>query len=447
MQGLTLYELHTAYQQGRLRPSEVLEQALERASISPAGVFICLLTKRAQQEAQASDRRWKKGAPLSPLDGVPVAWKDLFDVQGVSTTAGSELRRHAPPALKDAFAVQALTNAGVVNLGKTGLSEFAYSGLGMNLHYGTPPNPLSHDGERAPGGSSSGSAVAVSSGIVPLGMGTDTGGSIRIPAAFQGLVGYRPSSQRLNKSGVYSLSRTLDDIGPIARTVDDCALVDALLHGKKPSPVVSIPPGTLHMVVPINLVFDDAEPEVLECFSALVQCLKKAGVTIEQRQMPVLDELQRLTELHGTITAAEAYQWHKEIVDGPDALRIDRRVLARLQRGRSMSALDWLVLMDRRVRMQTELREMLDGAWLLMPTVVHVAPLVAPLDADDEKFNQMNLRTLRNTSIGNFFDLCSISLPMGTGKADMPLGALVSGPPGSDEALFCAAAAVAHCLE
>ena len=447
MQGLTLCELHTAYQQGRLRPSEVLEQALERASISPAGVFICLLTERAKQEAQASDRRWKQGAPLSPLDGVPVVWKDLFDVQGVSTTAGSELRRHAPPAPKDAFAVQALTNAGVVNLGKTGLSEFAYSGLGMNLHYGTPPNPLSHDGERAPGGSSSGSAVAVSSGIVPLGMGTDTGGSIRIPAAFQGLVGYRPSSQRLNKSGVYSLSRTLDDIGPIARTVDDCALVDALLRGQKPSPVVPIPPGALHIVVPTNLVFDDAEPEVLECFSALLQCLKKAGVNIEQRELPVLDELQRLTELHGTITAAEAYQWHKEIVDGPDASRIDRRVLARLQRGRSMSALDWLVLLDRRVRLQTELREMLDGAWLLMPTVVHVAPLVAPLDADDEKFNQMNLRTLRNTSLGNFFDLCGISLPMGTGKADMPLGALVSGPSGSDEALFCAAAAVAHCLE
>ena len=430
MQGLTLCELHTAYQQGRLRPSEVLEQALERASISPAGVFICLLTERAKQEAQASDRRWKQGAPLSPLDGVPVVWKDLFDVQGVSTTAGSELRRHAPPAPKDAFAVQALTNAGVVNLGKTGLSEFAYSGLGMNLHYGTPPNPLSHDGERAPGGSSSGSAVAVSSGIVPLGMGTDTGGSIRIPAAFQGLVGYRPSSQRLNKSGVYSLSRTLDDIGPIARTVDDCALVDALLRGQKPSPVVPIPPGALHIVVPTNLVFDDAEPEVLECFSALLQCLKKAGVNIEQRELPVLDELQRLTELHGTITAAEAYQWHKEIVDGPDASRIDRRVLARLQRGRSMSALDWLVLLDRRVRLQTELREMLDGAWLLMPTVVHVAPLVAPLDADDEKFNQMNLRTLRNTSLGNFFDLCGISLPMGTGKADMPLGGIGVGTVG-----------------
>jgi aspartyl-tRNA(Asn)/glutamyl-tRNA(Gln) amidotransferase subunit A len=447
VQGLTLCELHTAYQQGHLRPSEVLEQALECASASPAGVFICLLTERAKQEAQASDRRWKQGAPLGPLDGVPVVWKDLFDVQGVSTTAGSELRRDAPPAHKDAFAVQTLTQAGVLNLGKTGLSEYAYSGLGLNPYFGTPPNPLSHDGARAPGGSSSGSAVAVSSGIVPLGMGTDTGGSIRIPAAFQGLVGYRPSSQRLNKSGVYPLSRTLDDIGPIARTVEDCALVDALLRGQKPSPVVPLPPRALRMLVPNNLVFDDAEPEVLECFSALLQRLKKAGVNIEQREMPVLDELQRLTELHGNITAAEAYQWHKEIVDGPDASRIDRRVLARLQRGRSMSALDWLVLMDRRVRMQTELREMLDDAWLLMPTVVHVAPLVAPLDADDEKFNQVNLRTLRNTSLGNFFDLCGISLPMGTGKAGMPLGALVSGPSGSDKALFCAAATVAHCLE
>lgn len=447
MQGLTLSTMHTAYQQGHLRPSEVLEQALERANLSPAGVFICLMTDRAKQEAQASDRRWKQGAPLGPLDGVPVVWKDLFDVQGVCTTAGSELRRYAKPALKDAYAVHTLTQAGVVNLGKTGLSEYAYSGLGLNPHFGTPPNPMSHDGARAPGGSSSGSAVAVSSGIVPLGMGTDTGGSLRVPAAFQGLVGYRPSSQRLNKSGVYPLSRTLDDIGPIARTVEDCALVDALLSGKKSSPVVPITPSGLRMLVPNNLVFDDAEPEVLECFAALLQHLESAGVRVEQREMPVLDEFQRLTERHGTITAAEAYQWHQEIVDGPNAERIDRRVLARLQRGRSMSALDWLVIQDSRVRLQAALRDMLDGALLLMPTVVHVAPLVEPLEADDEKFNQMNLRTLRNTSLGNFFDLCSISLPMGTGKAGMPLGALVSGSSGSDDALFCAAATVAHCLE
>lgn len=447
MQGLTLRTLHDAYRLGRLRPSEVLEQALERASLSPAGVFVCLLAQRAKQEAQASDLRWKHGTPLGPLDGVPVVWKDLFDVQGISTTAGSELRRHAPPALNDAFAVQALTKAGVVNLGKTGLSEYAYSGLGLNPHFGTPPNPLSKDGDRAPGGSSSGSAVAVSSGIVPLGMGTDTGGSIRVPAAFQGLVGYRPSSKRLNKSGVYPLSRTLDDIGPIARTVEDCALVDALLRVQKPSPMVPAAPGALRMVVPNNLVFDDAEPEVLERFSALLLRLGKAGVHIEQSEVPVFDELQRLTERHGTITAAEAYQWHQEIVDGPNAHRIDRRVLARLQRGRSMSALDWLVIQDRRNQLQAELQETLNGGWLLMPTVVHVAPLVAPLDADDEKFNQMNLRTLRNTSLGNFFDLCGISLPMGTGKAGMPLGALVSGPSGSDEALFCAAATVAHCLE
>jgi aspartyl-tRNA(Asn)/glutamyl-tRNA(Gln) amidotransferase subunit A len=357
------------------------------------------------------------------------------------------LRRHAPPALEDAFAVQALTKAGVVNLGKVGLSEYAYSGLGLNPHFGTPPNPLSNDGARVPGGSSSGSAVAVSAGIVPLGMGTDTGGSIRIPAAFQGLVGYRPSSNRLNKSGVYPLSRTLDDIGPIARTVEDCALVYSLLRGQKPPSVMPVAPSGLRMLVPNNLVFDDAEPEVVERFSAMLNRLAKAGVHIKHSEVPAFDELQRLTERHGTIAAAEAYQLHQEIVDGPNAQRIDRRVLARLQRGRSMSALDWLVIQDRRNQLKAELLETLDGAWLLMPTVPHVAPLVATLDADDQMFNQMNLRTLRNTSLGNFFDLCGVSLPIGTGKGGMPVGALLSGPPGSDESLFCVAATVAHCLE
>jgi aspartyl-tRNA(Asn)/glutamyl-tRNA(Gln) amidotransferase subunit A len=444
--GLTITNLQTAYQTGRLRPTDVLAQALERARNSPAGVFICKLEARALREAQESDRRWKQGAQISPIDGVPIVWKDLFDVKGTPTTAGSELRRHVQVAQADAFAVDTLTQAGAVNLGKVGLSEFAYSGLGLNPHFGTPPNPWSRDGARAPGGSSSGTAVSISSGIVAMGMGTDTGGSVRVPAAFQGLVGYRPTSRRLNKSGVYPLSRTLDDIGPIARTVEDCALVDALLRGKKPLPLTPMLAGEMRIVVPKNIVFDDAEPEVLELFAGLLERLQREGARIEHLEIPAMDELQKLTEMHGTITAAEGYRWHQAIVDSPDAQRIDRRVLSRLQRGRTMLAVDWLEIHDSRIRLQREVAAILDNAWLLMPTVVHVAPLVAALEADDNNFHNMNLRTLRNTSMGNFFDLCGISLPMGLGMAGMPLGALLSGPSGCDDALFRAAATVEQCV-
>jgi aspartyl-tRNA(Asn)/glutamyl-tRNA(Gln) amidotransferase subunit A len=444
--GPTVMDLHAGYQSGRLRPTDVLEQALERARHAPMGVFLCTLEARALQEAHASESRWKKGEPLGPLDGVPIVWKDLFDVKGTTTTAGSALRRHAPVVDADAFSVHTLTQAGAVTLGKVGLSEFAYSGLGLNPHFGTPPNPCSHDGARAPGGSSSGTAASICAGIVAMGMGTDTGGSVRVPAAFQGLVGYRPSSGRLNKSGVYPLSRTLDDIGPLARTVEDCALADALLRGHPPVPLLPTPAQGLRIVVPKNVVFDDAEPEVLEQFAGLLERLQKAGVRMEHREIPALDAFQKLSANHGTITAAEGYHWHQHIVDGPDAQRMDRRVLSRLQRGRSMLALDWLVLRDSRLRLQHEVTALLDGAWLLMPTVVHVAPLVAELEADDDRFHTLNLRTLRNTSVGNFLDLCGISVPMGLGRAGMPLGALLSGPAGSDDALFGAAARIAQCV-
>lgn len=440
MEKFSIRALHEAYREGRLRPPAVAAQAVERARKSEPGLFTCVLAERALAEAEVSAGRWQRGEPLGPLDGVPVAWKDLFDIQGVPTTAGSALRRHAITPNEDCTAVHTLTQCGAVNIGKVGLSEFAYSGLGLNPHYGTPLNPLSRDGPRAPGGSSSGSAVAVSAGIVPFGMGTDTGGSVRIPAAFNGLVGYRPSSGRLDQRGVFPLSRTLDVIGPIAHTVEDCAWVDAALRGKVPSDIVAVEPQALHFIVPTNLVFDDAEPETLEQFSHLLLRLRQAGAHVEHRLIPALDEVQRLGEHHGTITAAEAYRWHQAIVDGPDAQRIDRRVLVRLQRGRSMSALDLLVLQDARARLIADCSEMLADAWLLMPTVVHVAPLVAPLEADDELFHRVNLRTVRNTALGNFLDLCGISVPMGRGRAGMPLGALISGAPGRDDALFRVAA-------
>ncbi len=439
-------DLHAAYQRRQLRPSQVVERSLELARTSEPGLFTCLLEERALAEARASDARWDAGRPLGPLDGVPVVWKDLFDVQGTPTTAGSQTRRHAAVAAEDAFAVQRLAAHGCVSLGKVGLSEFAYSGLGLNPHFGTPINRASVDGHRAPGGSSSGSAVAVAAHMAWIGMGTDTGGSVRVPAAFNGLVGFKPSIGHFDKRGVFPLSQTLDVPGPMAQTVQDCAWVDAALRGQPLQPLQASAVHGLAFVVPINLVFDGIEPEVRTVFEQLLERLRAAGARIVHRHIPAFDELAALTARHGTIAAAEGYFFHQALVDGAQASAIDRRVLARLVRGKTMSAIDLLSLQAAHVRLRHECAALLGDAWMLCPTVVHVAPLVAPLEADDELFHRTNLRTLQNTLPGNFADLCGVSLPMGTGAAGMPLGVLVSGAAGRDAALLAAAAGVEQLL-
>ncbi len=439
-------DLHAAYQRRQLRPSQVVERSLELARTSEPGLFTCLLEERALAEARASDARWDAGRPLGPLDGVPVVWKDLFDVQGTPTTAGSQTRRHAAVAAEDAFAVQRLAARGCVSLGKVGLSEFAYSGLGLNPHFGTPINRASVDGHRAPGGSSSGSAVAVAAHMAWIGMGTDTGGSVRVPAAFNGLVGFKPSIGHFDKRGVFPLSQTLDVPGPMAQTVQDCAWVDAALRGQPLQPLQASAVHGLAFVVPINLVFDGIEPEVRTVFEQLLERLRAAGARIVHRHIPAFDELAALTARHGTIAAAEGYFFHQALVDGAQASAIDRRVLARLVRGKTMSAIDLLSLQAAHVRLRHECAALLGDAWMLCPTVVHVAPLVAPLEADDELFHRTNLRTLQNTLPGNFADLCGVSLPMGTGAAGMPLGVLVSGAAGRDAALLAAAAGVEQLL-
>jgi aspartyl-tRNA(Asn)/glutamyl-tRNA(Gln) amidotransferase subunit A len=438
--------LHMAYQSGALRPSQVVAKALVAARSGEPGLFLCITEERAMQEARASDARWEAGEPLGPLDGVPVVWKDLFDVQGTTTTAASATRLNAAPALHDATTVQRLAACGCISLGKVGLTEFAYSGLGLNPHFGTPINRASMDGHRAPGGSSSGSAVAVAAGIACIGMGTDTGGSVRVPAALNGLVAFKPSIGYFDKRGIFPLSETLDVPGPIANTVQDCAWVDAALRGAPLQPLVASAVAGMSFVVPTNLMFEGIEPEVQAAFDRLVQSLRAAGAQIRFEAFPAVDAFTALTAGHGTIAAAEAYMWHQNLVDGPLAAAIDRRVLLRLARGKTMTALDVLTLQSARARLVPECAALLGDAWMLSPTVVHVAPLVALLEADDALFHSTNLRTLQNTLPGNFLDLCGVSLPMGIGAAGMPVGALISGAAGREQALLAAAAGVERLL-
>lgn len=427
-------------------PVAVTELFLERIAATTQPVFLTVAAERARAEAEASRRRRREGRPLGPLDGVPVAWKDLFDVAGTPTTAGSALFRDAPPATRDAPAVANAAAAGLVTLGKVNLTEFAYSGLGLNPHFGTPVNPHDPETPRAPGGSSSGSGVAVAMGLAPAAIGTDTGGSVRIPAAFNGVVGFRTSGGRIPKEGVFPLSPTLDTVGPLAQSVEDCTLLDAALRGVAPQVPEPADLRRLTIVVTDTVVTDDLEDAVGASFERALERFARAGVRIERRALPMFEQMVRLTAEHGTLAAAEAYWVHRDRVEGPEAARIDRRVVARILGGRAMSAHDLVTIQQQRIALGHALAAALDGALLAMPTVPHVAPEVAPLEADDALFHRINLRTLRNTMLGNFFDMPSLALPSGIDARGLPTSIQISAPSGDDVLLLAAGLSLERCV-
>ena len=425
---------------GRNDPVQALEQALAQAGQS-AGVFISLTAERARREAEAAAARWRAGQPLSVFDGVPLAWKDLFDVAGSITTAGAAYRRNAPAALLDAPSVGLLCRAGMVSVGKTNLSELAYSGLGLNPHFGTPHNPHGSDQPRIPGGSSSGSAVAVAAGIVPIAMGTDTAGSIRIPAALNGLVGYRSSCRRYSRDGVFPLALTLDSLGPLTRSVRDALAIDDLLHGRRQT----------HSARSLNgqrfvLAQQDVEPAVRNNLLRAVEQLKAQGALIDERECPTFQATLELISQHGWLGSFEAFALHQGLLDSPDAAQLDPRVRRRLEAARTLPASQLLHLIDARRRLQQQLVDDLDGAILITPTVAHVAPALAPLEADDDLFVKTNLATLRLTMPGSLLDMPGVTLPSGRDAQGLPTGLLLSAPTGEDARLLRAALSVESAL-
>lgn len=429
----------------RCDPVQVLEQALERAG-QVAGVFISMTAERARAEAEAAAARWRAGCPLSPFDGVPVAWKDLFDVAGTITTAGADYRRKAPAALRDASCVARLSRLGMVCVGKTNLSELAYSGLGLNPHFGTPHNPHGRDQPRIPGGSSSGSAVAVASMIVPIAMGTDTAGSIRLPAALNGVVGYRSSCHRYSRDNVFPLAQTLDSLGPITHSVRDTITLDEMLTGRPPVHTRRSVEG-LRCVLDTRLL-DDAriEPAVQGNLLRAVERLKDEGVLVEERPCVPFHAALDLIKQQGWLGAFEAFALHEALLDGEDAQRLDPRVRRRLESARHLPASQLVRLYQARLRLQAQLVDDLDGAFLITPTVAHVAPPLAALEADDQLFIETNLATLRLTMPGSLLDMPGISLPSGTDAAGLPTALLLSAPMGEDPRLLEAALRVERVL-
>lgn len=439
----TASELAQGLRDGRLDPLDLLAEVQDRiAAHGDAALFIRQTLSRAEVEARAARERLRAGMPASLLDGVPLAWKDLFDLTGTVTTAGSEVLRDAPPATADADLVAAGARAGMVAVGTVNMTEFAYSGIGLNPHYGTPRNPRDPAVHRSPGGSSSGSGAVVAAGIVPLSIGTDTGGSIRIPAAFNGVVGYKTSTGHYPMGGVFPLSPTLDTLGPLAQTVGDCVLADAALRGLRAPEASAADPAALDLVIPDAVMFDDLDPAVAAAFDATVTRLAATGARIRRIALAELRETADIIARLGPMTSVEAKLVHRDRLDSPDEARIDARVIRRIRMADRMSAVDLWELQTHRRRLIAQVNDRLGGALLICPTTPSVAMPIAPLEADVEVFFQHNFRTLRNTALGNFLDWCGLSVPNGTDADGMPTGLMICAPHGRDRHLLSAGLAL-----
>lgn len=439
----TLNELTLALSEGRTTSVALTELALARAQDAAgegARVFTKLYAESALAQARASDTLRAAGIVRSAVEGLPISIKDLFDIEGETTMAGSVAREGDPAADANAEVVQRLIAAGAVIVGRTNMTEFAYSGLGINPHYGTPLNPYDRGTGRIPGGSSSGAAVSVADGMAVAGIGSDTGGSVRIPAALCGLTGFKPSAWRVSMTGVLPLSANLDSIGPIAGSVRCCAELDTILSGDGgPVPEAMALRG-LRLAVPTTLALDAMEKHVADSFAAAVAKLKEAGALVEEIAIPEFAELGNINS-KGGFTAAEAWAWHRDLI-ARAGKRYDPRVVSRIMRGQDMSAADYLDLLDAREAWVAAVDHRIAGYdALIMPTTPIVAPAVADLVASDEAYYAANGLILRNPTLINFLDGCALSLPchaLGTA----PVGLMISGSNGADRRILAVGLAV-----
>ncbi len=432
----TITQLSKKLRSGKLDAVELTESVLENIrSCDDQSIFIDVLAERALSEAKAARRRLRAGKPASVLDGVPIGWKDLFEIQGRVTTAGSVVLKTEAPAKSDAALVAAGRMAGMVCIGTTNMTEFAYSGIGINPHYGTPRNPHDLKVHRSPGGSSSGSAVAVASGLLPVAMGSDTGGSIRAPAAFNGIVGFKSSTGHYDMRGVFPLSRTLDSLGPLAQSVEDCVLIDRVLRGSNRA-ISKQSVKDLEFIVPTNLISDGVEDSVRSNFEASLKRIAKAGGKIKRKPFPVFEKLLELNKTRGYLSDPEVLHLHWKRVYGPGAALMDPRVVKRIKFAKEMTAVDLVEVLLQRKALIAECNELIGEAIVICPTAPHVAMDIKPLEADMDLFFQAHAKTLRNTRIGNFMDWCSLAIPSGVDDEGMPTSVMISQTHGKDAQLL-----------
>jgi aspartyl-tRNA(Asn)/glutamyl-tRNA(Gln) amidotransferase subunit A len=447
----TLAELAADLATGRTSSRALVEACLEKIE-DPSGegrrAFLHVDRGSARAQADAMDLLRSSGAAPSPYAGIPISIKDLFDITGQVTRAGSTVLANRPAATQDATSVARLRRAGFVLIGRTNMSEFAFSGLGMNPHYGTPRNPwerphTSHADAstqgRVPGGSSSGAAISVADGMAHGALGTDTGGSCRIPAAFTGLVGYKPTASRVPRTGAIPLSTTLDSIGPIARSVACCATLDAILANDSPTNLTDRSLAGMRFAIPTTFVLEDMDADVAAHFERSLSRMSAAGARIERIDVPEFADISSINA-KGGFSAAESYTWHRPLIESQGAA-YDPRVLVRIQRGATQTAADYIELLAARRAFIAAVKERIvrfDA--LVFPTTPVIPPRIAALQTDDEFF-RVNGLVLRNPAVINLLDGCAISIP-NHAEGEPPTGLMLACPGGQDHHLFrCAAAA------
>jgi aspartyl-tRNA(Asn)/glutamyl-tRNA(Gln) amidotransferase subunit A len=424
--------------QGRRSARELLKASRE-AGDSPASrhAYIRRFDEGARAEAEAIDLLRRAGVPLPPLAGLAISVKDLFDVQGQTTSAGSRVLAGAAPAAVDCPAVARLRRAGAALTGHTNLSEFAFSGVGLNPHHGTPANAATarlDDVPRIPGGSTSGGAVTVASGAAWAALGSDTGGSIRIPAALQGLVGFKNTARLTPTEGSVPLSTTLDTACAITRSVRDAVLLHEVLADRCVR-LAGRPLAQRRLAVVRTPFLDALDATVAGAFEAALAALRAAGAMIDEiDHLPEPVTFDRLLELGG-FSPAEAWAWHRGRLAERET-DYDPRVVRRIRRGASMSAADYIEMLALRKDWIAEVGAAL-GAYdaVLSPTVPIVAPALAPLLASDDEFFAVNALLLRNPSVVNLLDGCALSLPCQR-PGELPVGLMIWAGALADDAVL-----------
>jgi aspartyl-tRNA(Asn)/glutamyl-tRNA(Gln) amidotransferase subunit A len=438
----TLAQLAADLACGATSARKLVEQCLARIA-DPAGegerAFIHVDREAAVAAADAMDRLRKANAAPSPFAGIPVSIKDLFDIRGQGTRAGSRALEDSAPAEADAPVVARLRQAGFIVIGRTNMTEFAYSGIGINPHFGTPKSVWNRKEGHVPGGSSSGAAVSIADRMAYGALGTDTGGSCRIPAAYNGIVGFKPTQRRVPLDGGVPLSFSLDSFGPLANSVACCAVLDAVLAAEPILPLTSRPIKGMRLAVPATVVLDDLDEAVAKTFERALETLSRQGARIERIEVPEFHDV-GVMNAKGGFSAAESYAWHRYLLTSKGDM-YDPRVRVRILRGEALSAADYvdLVIARRSLIARTNARLAPYDA-LVMPTTANTPPRIADL-ADDKAFAAANLRSLRNCLLINMVDGCAISLPAHR-EGDVPVGLMLAASGGSDRRIFELAAGI-----
>lgn len=421
-----------------------LEQTLARLDLRAADerVFTRIYAESARQEADAADGRASGGRTLGPLDGRIVSIKDLFDVAGEPTLAGSAIRRNAPPPGEDATIVQRLRAAGAVIIGKTMMTEFAFTAVGLNPHHPVAGNAV--DPSRVAGGSSTGAGISVAEGTSEISIGSDTGGSIRIPAALNGVVGFKPTAKRVPLQGAFPLSPSLDSIGPLARTVSDCALADAVMAGEQWHPLAPLSLSGLRIGVPRGQLLEDMELPLSQAFDRSIKVLEQAGAVIADCLIDDLIEAMAVATSIGSIASIEASRVHAGWLHD-DTLNVDSRVRRPLLRRLATTEADYIDLMQKRLMLMHEMDRRI-GTFdvLALPVAPIAAPSIDAVTGSETFYRQAESLLLRNPQVANQFDLTAISLPM-PGMA-LPGGLMLMARHGADRRLLATALSAEHIL-